>query len=203
MGDIKGLFEKVKEVISTESQKKLTDNLEKGVFTLRNMRDQYSSVLKMGPLDKVVNMIPGMSNMMIPQGKEKEASGKIKRYLCMMDSMTDEELDRKKKIDESRMKRIARGCGCLPQEVADMLEEYNKFSKMVEKMPKLSGKGGKDMSQLTRNPGQFAQQLSSMVPQNLLTQMGGTGNLMNMVKELSQMEGLQGQLGGAKRKGKR
>jgi signal recognition particle subunit SRP54 len=203
MGDIKGLFEKVKEVISTENQKKLTDNLEKGVFTLRNMRDQYTSVLKMGPLDKVVNMIPGMSNLMIPQGKEKEASSKIKKYLCMMDSMTDEELDKKKKIDEGRMKRIARGCGCLPQEVQGMLEEYSKFAKMVEKMPKLTGKGKGDMSQITRNPGQFAQQLGSIVPQNLLAQMGGTGNLMNMVKELSQMEGMQQQIGGARKRGKR
>ena len=75
---------------------------------------------------------------------------------------------------------------------------------MVEKMPKLAGKGGKDMSQLTRNPGMFAQQLGSIVPQQLLSQMGGTGNLMNMVKELSQMEGIKEQLGGAKgRRGKR
>jgi signal recognition particle subunit SRP54 len=202
LGDIKGLFEKVKEVVSKESQKKLQENLEKGVFTLRDMRDQYTSVMKMGPLDKVVNMIPGMSNLMIPQGKEKEASNKIKKNLCMMDSMTDEELDRKKKIDEGRMKRIARGAGCLPQEVHDMLEEYNKFAKMVEKMPKLAGKGGKDMSQLTRNPGQFMQQLSSMVPQNLLNQMGGAGNLMNMVKEMGGMEGLQ-QQSSKKRGGKR
>ena len=98
LGDIKGLFEKVKEVISTEKQAKLAENLQKGVFTLRDMRDQYTSVLKMGPLDKVVSMIPGLANTMIPQGKEKEASAKIKKYLCMMDSMTDDELDKKKKI---------------------------------------------------------------------------------------------------------
>lgn len=199
MGDIKGLFEKVKEVVSKESQKKLAENLEKGVFTLRDMRDQYSSILKMGPLDKVVGMIPGFSNMVIPQGKEKEAGNKIKKYLCMMDSMTDEELDKKKKIDENRIKRIARGCGAVPQEVSDMLEEYNKFAKMVDKMPKLAK--NKDMNQLKRNPGALASQLNNIVPQNLLNQMGGTGNLMNMVKELSQMEGFQQQIGG--RKGKR
>jgi signal recognition particle subunit SRP54 len=200
MGDIKGLFEKVKEVVSAESQQKLADNLSKGVFTLRDMRDQYTSVLKMGPLDKVVSMIPGLGNMMIPQGKEKEASSKIKKYLCMMDSMTDEELDRKKKIDESRMKRIARGCGCIPQEVHDMLDEYNKFAKMVEKMGPLT-KGNKDMSQLTRNPGQMASKLGSIVPQNILNQLGGAGNLMNMMKEMGSLEGLD-KIGGRK-KGKR
>jgi len=194
MGDIKGLFEKVKEVVNMENQAKLAENLQKGLFTLRDMRDQYTSVMKMGPLDKVVSMIPGLSNMMIPQGREKEASNKIKKYLCMMDSMTDEELDKKKKLDESRIKRIARGCGCIPQEVEDMLEEYNKFSKIVEKMKGFT-KGKGDMSQFTRNPGQMASQLGSIVPQNLLNQMGGAGNLMNMMKEFGQMEGLAG-LGG-------
>jgi signal recognition particle subunit SRP54 len=203
MGDIKGLFEKVKEVVSAENQAKLAENLQKGVFTLRDMRDQYQSVMKMGPLDKVVSMIPGLSNTILPPGKEKDASAKIKKYLCMMDSMTDEELDRKKKIDESRMKRIARGCGCLPIEVHDMLEEYNRFSKMVEKMGKLTKNKG-DLTNLTRNPGQMASQLGSIVPQNILNQLGGTGNLMNMMKEMGQLEGMNQQIGGHKgRRGKR
>jgi signal recognition particle subunit SRP54 len=204
MGDIKGLFEKVKEVVSVENQAKLAENLQKGVFTLRDMRDQYTSVMKMGPLDKVVSMIPGLSSQMIPQGKEKEASNKIKKYLCMMDSMTDEELDKKKKLDESRIKRIARGCGCLPIEVQDMLEEHNKFAKIVEKMKGLNKGKGDAMSNLTRNPSQMASQLGSMIPQNLLNQMGGAGNLMNMMKEMGSMEGLAGLagLGGKKMKKK-
>ena len=122
MGDIKGLFEKVQEVISKESQEKLTKNLAKGIFSLRDMRDQYTSVMKMGPLDKVMNMIPGMSNIM-PEGSEKEATKKMKKYLCIMDSMTDGELDGKQKIDESRIKRIARGSGALIVEVQILLNE--------------------------------------------------------------------------------
>jgi signal recognition particle subunit SRP54 len=201
MGDIKGLFEKVKEVVSKENQEKLAENLKKGVFSLRDMREQYSSVLKMGPLDKVVNMIPGLSNMMIPGGKEKEASNKIKRYLCIMDSMTDEELDKKKKIDESRVRRIARGSGCIPGEVNELLEEYKRFEKIIARMPEL-GKNS-NLSDLTRDPSKFSQKLSSVVPQGMLNQIGGAGNLMNMVKEFSQLEGL-GKIGGPKKKpGKR
>lgn len=195
-GDVKGLFEKVKEVVSAENQAKLAENLQKGVFTIRDMRDQYTSVLKMGPLDKVITMIPGLSESMIPQGKGGEATAKIKKYLCMMDSMTDDELDKKKKIDEQRMKRIARGCGCIPQEVADMLEEYNKFSKMVEKMGKMT-KGKADMNQMARNPGQIASQLGNIVPQNILNQLGGAGNLMSMMKEMGQLEGMSQMMGGA------
>ena len=78
--------------------------------------------------DKVINMIPGMANIM-PEGSEKEASKKIKKYLCIMDSMTDAELNCKHKIDDSRAKRIARGSGCSILEVKLMMEEYKKFSK--------------------------------------------------------------------------
>ena len=201
MGDIKGLFEKVQEAYSQETQEKLAKNISKGIFTLRDMRDQYTSIMKMGPLDKVINMIPGMSNIM-PEGGEKEAAKKMKRFLCIMDSMTDGELDCKQKIDDSRAKRIARGSGALIIEVKLLLEEYKRFSKIVGKMGGLvKGKGG-DLSQIQRNPGQFMNKLSGMLPQNLLNQMGGAGGIMNMMKEFGNLEGLQN-LAGIKRKMKK
>ena len=198
MGDIKGLFEKVQEVYSLEKQEELAKNISKGIFTLKDMRDQYTSIMKMGPLDKVINMIPGMSNIM-PEGSEKEASKKIKRYLCIMDSMTDAELSCKAKIDDSRAKRIARGSGCSVLEVKFMMEEHKRFSKIVEKMGGLvKGKGG-ELAQIQRNPNQFMNRLNGMLPQNLINQMGGAGGIMNMMKEFSNMEGMQN-LAGLKRK---
>ena len=203
MGDIKGLFEKVQEVISKESQEKLTKNLTKGIFSLRDMRDQYTSVMKMGPLDKVMNMIPGMSNIM-PEGSEKEATKKMKKYLCIMDSMTDGELDGKQKIDESRIKRIARGSGALIVEVQILLNEYKNFQKMVGKMGGLIKGGGSELTEMQRNPSQFMNKLGGMLPQNLLQQMGGTGNIMNMMKEFQSLEGMSGLMKGAKgRRGKK
>ena len=202
MGDIKGLFEKVQEVISVEAQEKLAKNLSKGIFSLRDMRDQYTSVMKMGPLDKVMEMIPGLSNMMLPEGTDKEASKKIKRFLCIMDSMTDAELDGKSKIDDSRMKRIARGSGALIIEVKLLLEEYKRFVKVVDKMGGfMSGKGG-DLANLQRNPNQFLNKLGGALPQNLIQQMGGTGNIMNMFKEFSNYENMAGLMGKFK-KGKK
>ena len=203
MGDIKGLFEKVQEVISKESQEKLTKNLAKGIFSLRDMRDQYTSVMKMGPLDKVMNMIPGMSNIM-PEGSEKEATKKMKKYLCIMDSMTDGELDGKQKIDESRIKRIARGSGALIVEVQILLNEYKNFQKMVGKMGGLIKGGGSELTEMQRNPSQFMNKLGGMLPQNLLQQMGGTGNIMNMMKEFQSLEGMSGLMKGSKgRRGKK
>ena len=198
MGDIKGLFEKVKEAYSLEQQEEFAKHFAKGKFTLKVMRDQYTSVMKMGPLDKVVNMIPGMSDLM-PEGSEKEASKKIKKYLCIMDSMTDAELNCKQKIDESRAKRIARGSGTSILEVKFMMDEFKKFSKIVERMGGLAKGKGADLSEIQRNPTQIMNRLNGMLPQNLINQMGGTGGIMNMMKEFSNMEGLQN-LAGLKRK---
>lgn len=186
LGDIKGLFEKVKDVINVENQKKLVENISKGIFSLRDMKEQYHSVLKMGPLDKVVSMIPGLSSELIPKGQEKEATKRINKFLYMMDSMNNSELDCKVKLCDSRINRIARGSGTLPQEVKILIDEHSKFQKMVGKMKDLKGKNLND----TRNPGQLAGQLQNMIPQNLLNQIGGAGNLMNMVKDMGGMQGL-------------
>lgn len=206
-GDLKGLFEKVKDAINPENQKKLMDNISKGIFSLRDLREQYHSVLKMGPLDKVVSMIPTLSSEMLPKGQEKEASKKIKKHLYMMDSMTNAELDGKVKIDDKRTKRIARGSGTLPVEVKIMLDEYQKFSKMIGNMKNLKNKN----IDPNRNPGQLTNQLNNMIPQDMLNKVGGAGGLMNMVKEMGGMEGISnmakqmglgGMMGGKGKKGK-
>ena len=133
---------------------------------------------------------------------EKEASKKIKKYLCMMDSMTENELNCKDKIDDSRAKRIARGSGCHFIEVKLMMEEYKKFSKIVSKMGGLvKGKAG-DISQIQRNPNDFMKRMGNVLPQNLLNKMGGTGGIMNMMKEFQNLEGLQN-IPGIKRKYKK
>jgi signal recognition particle subunit SRP54 len=64
-------------------------------------------------------MIPGLNANMIPKGREKEGTARIKRFLCMMDSMTEQELDstEEKPFSDSRIIRIARGSGTMPQEV--------------------------------------------------------------------------------------
>ena len=198
LGDIKGLWEKVNDILPIDEQNKFEDMVKKGKFTLRNMKDQYTYIMKMGPINKVMEMIPGMSDLM-PEGGEKEASIKIKKYLCIMDSMTNAELDNKVKIDENRMKRIAKGSGNNLLEVKILLEEYKKFSKIMGRMGGISrGKGG-ELSQIQRNPKQFMEKLGGMLPQNLLNQMGGTGGIMNMIKEFESVEGLQ-KLNGLKRK---
>ena len=102
------------------------------------MRDQFNSVLNMGPLNQVVGMIPGFNANMIPKGQEKESTDRIKKFLYMMDSMTDEELDGVKAIDGPRAIRIAQGAGANPRELLFLLGEHKRFSKMVERMGKMN-----------------------------------------------------------------
>lgn len=165
LGDISGLMKTVKEAIPEDKQKKMADSISKGEFSMRDMRDQFQSVLSMGPLNQVVSMIPGLNANMIPKGREKEGTARIKRFLCMMDSMTQAELDStdmiQKTFNETRIVRIAKGSGTHPQEVVLLLQEYHKFRNMVEKMGQMNiGGMGNDLDALKRNPKQFAQQMS-------------------------------------------
>ena len=137
---------------------------------------------------------------MLPKGKEKEASKKIKKYMYMMDSMTNSELDGKVKLNDASIKRIAKGSGTLIIEVKMLLEEHKKFEMMIKNLNKVKGKGLD-----SKDPSKILSTLQGSVPSDMLNKMGGAESVMNMVKQMGGMEGLGGlakQLGGGKR-GKR
>merc|ERR1740123_2941394 len=141
-------------------------------------------------------MIPGMSQM-LPQGAEKDGAQRIKRFLVMMDSLTEDELDAVMQITDSRKLRIAKGSGSSLAEVTLLLEEHKRMEKMVGKMGKsgLFGKGG-DITQLQRNPGQVMQKMQSAMDPRMLQQMGGAQNMMKMMKEFGKMENMGGMVEG-------
>lgn len=93
LGDMAGLIRTVNDAMSSGQQKHIIDQIKSGKFTLRDMRDQFGSVLNMGSLSNVVGMIPGFNANMIPKGQEKESTDRIRKFIYMMDSMTDKELD--------------------------------------------------------------------------------------------------------------
>ena len=75
----------------------------------------------MGNIGQLASMIPGLNSNLITKDKEKESTAKIQRFLTEMDSMTKEELDLVKPLDESRIKRISRGAGVHPAEIHFLL----------------------------------------------------------------------------------
>ena len=113
------------------------------------MREQFGSVLNMGPLNQVVGMIPGFNANMIPKGQEKESTDRIKKFMCMMDSMTKKELDCETPLTEPRVIRIARGAGANPKELLFLLAEHKRFSKMVERMGKMNLDGLDNMAEVS------------------------------------------------------
>eukprot|EP00193_Tetraselmis_chui_P005692 CAMPEP_0177761824 /NCGR_PEP_ID=MMETSP0491_2-20121128/6014_1 /TAXON_ID=63592 /ORGANISM="Tetraselmis chuii, Strain PLY429" /LENGTH=463 /DNA_ID=CAMNT_0019277831 /DNA_START=311 /DNA_END=1698 /DNA_ORIENTATION=- len=165
-GDWSGFMNKIQDVIPEDKQPELIDTIAKGQFSMRILYEQFSNILKMGPMSQVMSLIPGFSNALMPKGQEKESQAKIKRMMCLMDSMTDEELDStniKLLSEPSRIERIARGAGRRKEDMLLLLEEYKRLAKLFQgamkgmKLPKnmkaadLNRKmGNMDMSQISR-----------------------------------------------------
>ena len=88
MGDIEGLVEKV-EQLDIKQNEKMLEKLKEGQFTLRDMYEQFQNIMKMGPINQIMGMIPGFSTEFLTKGGEKESAARLKRMMCIMDSMND------------------------------------------------------------------------------------------------------------------
>ncbi len=137
-GDIQGLLEKAKEAGIEKSAKNIMD----GKFTLNEFYDQIGSLQKMGSLDKVMDMIPGLSagGMMkkLPGNFMDIQEDKMKRWKFVIDSMTPKEKEEPEEINQNRIARIAKGSGTKPEDVRELLKQY----KQIKKVLKMT-KGGK------------------------------------------------------------
>ncbi len=169
MGDMAGLLEHVQSL--KLDQKDTMKHIAEGVFTVRDLRDQLSNIMKMGPLSKMAGMIPGLANM--TGGLDDEEGGmKLRRMICICDSMTLAELDSDGKIfvqQPARMTRVARGSGTSVREVEDLLTQQRMMAGMAKKM-----KGG--MANMQRAQGAMGganrqQQMAAM--QKRMQSMGG------------------------------
>ena len=152
MGDIKSLIEKAEEEIDEDIAEQTMNNMLKGKFTLEEMKNQFEMMNKMGPMQQVLNMIPGMGNK-IPKEASKMTEDKIESYKIMMSSMTKEEMKNPKIIKHSRIQRIARGAGVDESDVKDLLKYYNNTRKTMKGLGKRGGhlSGGA----MSRMMGQF------------------------------------------------
>ncbi|XP_059286635.1 signal recognition particle subunit SRP54 2 [Lycium barbarum] len=196
MGDWSGFMDKIQEVVPMDQQPELLQKLSEGHFTLRIMYEQFQNILKMGPIGQVFSMLPGFSAELMPQGREKESQAKIKRYMTMMDSMTNEELDSSnpKLMTDSRIMRIARGSGRQVHEVMEMMEEYKRLAKIWSKMKGLKIPKKGQMSALSQNMN--AQHMSKVLPPQMLKQIGGMGGLQNLMKQMGSAKDMMGMFGG-------
>lgn len=134
MGDMQGLVDHVQSL--KLDQKDTMKHIAEGVFTVRDLRDQLSNIMKMGPLSKMAGMIPGLSGMM--QGMDdEEGSAKLRRMIYICDSMTLKELEGDGKIfveQPTRMTRVARGSGTSVREVEELLTQHRAMAGMAKKV---------------------------------------------------------------------
>ncbi len=144
LGDIESLLEKFKAIEeSDEIKKRLEKAVTLGRMTMRDIYYQLKSVKKLGPLRKVLELVPGLSMLKIGDEMLKGSEKKIDVWVSIIESMTYRELDNPSIIDRSRVKRIAMGSGRTVNEVKELLDYYELVNKMLKdlKRGKLRVKG--------------------------------------------------------------
>ncbi len=124
MGDLKTLLERAQEAMDEGKAAEII----KGDFTLGDLREQIAAMTKMGPLGNLLKMIPGMPSV---PGLADQTEEKMKKFLYIIDSMTEEER-RTAKLDPSRTKRIAAGSGTRQEDVKELLQYYGTMKKAIK-----------------------------------------------------------------------
>jgi signal recognition particle subunit SRP54 len=145
MGDVLSLIEKAEAAISHDDAERLEQKIRSNEFTLDDFRDQLKTIRKMGPLESIMGMLPGMGNIKaLAQNKPDEKQ--IGRVEAIISSMTPDERRKQHIINGSRRKRIARGSGTSVEEVNRLLKQFVQMQKMLKSlggMAGLAGGGGK------------------------------------------------------------
>ena len=151
MGDIEALLEKAKDAISQEDAEDLGKKLLKGEFNLIDLYEQTKAMKKMGPLNKVMEMIPGFGNIKMPKEMLQNQEVKLDKWRYMMDSMTKKELEDPEIIKGQRVERIAKGSGVSVSDVRELIKQYKMSKKMMKKFK--GKKGMKGMEKMMQNMG--------------------------------------------------
>jgi signal recognition particle subunit SRP54 len=141
MGDVLSLIEKAEAAIDVEDAEKLERKLRSNDFTLEDFRDQLRTIRKMGPLESILGMIPGLGNLK-QLADQKPDEKQLNRVEAIISSMTPTERRRHDLINGSRRKRIARGSGTSVEEVNRLLKQFVQMRKMLKQLGAMQG-GGK------------------------------------------------------------
>ena len=132
MGDLEALLEKASHAIKEEDAKDIQKRLLSGKFNLVDLYEQMSAMHKMGPLSKVMEMVPGMGHLNLPKDKLEMHEGKLKKWKHIMDSMTKDELEDPSIMSIERIERIAKGSGTATSDVRELLKQYAQSKKMIK-----------------------------------------------------------------------
>ncbi len=150
MGDVLSLIEKAEAAINQEDAERLEEKIRSNEFTLEDFRDQLKTIKKMGPLEQIMGMLPGMGNIKaLAGGQPGGAAGiagiddkQIIRVEAIINSMTSVERCRQHIINGSRRKRIAKGSGTSVEEVNRLLKQFVQMQRMLKSLGGMAGMAG-------------------------------------------------------------
>jgi signal recognition particle subunit SRP54 len=133
MGNLEALLEHVKSATDETQQKRIEDRMKEGKFTLMDLYGQLEQMNKMGSMDKLIGMVPGMSSAKIPKDLLTKQEDKMKHWKNAISSMTEEEIENPEILDKetSRIKRIAQGSGTTTTELRELLKQYKMLKEMM------------------------------------------------------------------------
>jgi len=153
MGDLKQLTERVERAME-ETQAEEDDwdpeNMLEGEFTLKDMRHQMNAMNKMGPLDQVMDMIPGMGGGLmdqLPDNAMDVTKDRMRHFEVIMDSMTEDELENPRSIGADQVRRIARGSGTDEDTVRELLEQHRMMARTLDQFNNM---GDGDMERMMK-----------------------------------------------------
>jgi signal recognition particle subunit SRP54 len=136
MGDVLTLIEKAEQVYEKEEAEAAAAKLFEGSFTLDDFLEQLQQVRKMGPLQNLMGMMPGMPKEM--RNAEID-EGQVNKVEAIIRSMTRDERNNPTIIDGSRRLRIANGSGTQTADVSQLIKQFREMQKLMKRMPGLSG----------------------------------------------------------------
>ncbi|APX89620.1 signal recognition particle protein [Brevirhabdus pacifica] len=189
MGDIVSLVEKAQETIEAEQAERMMKRFQKGQFNMNDLKSQIEQMQKLGGMEGVMGMLPGMKKM----SKQVEAAGMddtlLKRQIALIQSMTKKERANPQLLQASRKKRIAKGAGLEVSELNKLLKMHRQMADMMKKMGKM-GKKGMMRGALGQMFGKGGPSQADI--EAAKAQMGGAGGQMP-----AGLPGMGGGLGGA------
>lgn len=150
MGDVVSLVEKAQETVDQEEALKMQKKMARNEFTLQDMLDQLQSVKKMGSMQQIIDMIPGLAGQVSEDQIDKAG---LKRQEAIIQSMTVKERANHLIIGPSRRKRIAKGSGTTVQEVNKLIKKFEKTKLTMKKLTRNRGAQAKLMNQMAAGMG--------------------------------------------------
>lgn len=172
-GDLESLSEKIKD--SNIDEKKMIDNLQKGIFRLKEFSDYMQQIMSLGPLNKLLPLIPGLPKI------DMNTDNLFKKNVYIFDSMTNKELESDGQIfykEPTRIKRIAKGSGTSKETVMNLLKQYEMFGGMMGQV----SKNKEYMNMFTADPTKMSVTEKARYERNI-SQFMGKNNLGQLFKK--------------------